>query len=97
MARGFYSVVQYCPDPFRAEAVNVGLVLLCAEPHAAARADDRQSRPRTQTLRDRQTGVEEFEVLDGRPQRAGSKTAPKNCEHRKTSRHSRHQGRTICD
>jgi hypothetical protein len=34
MARGFYSVVQYCPDRFRAEAVNVGLVLLCADPHA---------------------------------------------------------------
>src|SRR6185437_3577888 len=34
MARGFYSVVQYCPDRSRAEAVNVGLVLLCIEPHA---------------------------------------------------------------
>lgn len=34
MARGFYSVVQYCPNRFRAEAVNVGLVLLCLEPHA---------------------------------------------------------------
>ncbi len=33
MARGFYSVVQYCPDRFRAEAVNVGLVLLRLEPH----------------------------------------------------------------
>jgi hypothetical protein len=34
MARGFYSVVQYCPDRFRAEAVNVGVVLLCVDPHA---------------------------------------------------------------
>jgi hypothetical protein len=34
MARGFYSVVQYCPARSRAEAVNVGLVLLCVEPHA---------------------------------------------------------------
>jgi hypothetical protein len=34
MPRGFYSVVQYCPDRFRAEAVNVGLVLLCIDPHA---------------------------------------------------------------
>jgi len=34
VARGFYSVVQYCPDRFRAEAVNVGLVLLCVDPHA---------------------------------------------------------------
>lgn len=33
MARGFYSLVQYCPDRFRAEAVNVGLVLLCINPH----------------------------------------------------------------
>lgn len=34
MAKGFYSVIQYCPDRFRAEGVNVGLVLLCLEPHA---------------------------------------------------------------
>jgi hypothetical protein len=34
MARAFYSVVQYCPDRFRAEAVNVGLVLLRPDPHA---------------------------------------------------------------
>lgn len=34
MARGFYSLVQYCPDRFRAEVVNVGLVLLCIDPHA---------------------------------------------------------------
>jgi len=33
MARGFYSLVQYCPDRFRAEAVNVGLVLLCLDPY----------------------------------------------------------------
>lgn len=33
MARAFYSVVQYCPDRFRAETVNVGLVLLCVDPH----------------------------------------------------------------
>ena len=32
--RAFYSVVQYCPDRFRAESVNIGLVLLCLEPHA---------------------------------------------------------------
>jgi hypothetical protein len=32
VARGFYSVVQYCPDRFRAEAVNVGLVLLRPDP-----------------------------------------------------------------
>lgn len=33
MSRGYYSVIQYCPDRFRAEAVNVGLVLLCVDPH----------------------------------------------------------------
>ena len=34
MANGFYSVIQYCPNRFRAEGVNVGLVLLSLEPHA---------------------------------------------------------------
>jgi len=34
MAKSFYSVIQYCPDRFRAEAVNIGLVVLCLEPHA---------------------------------------------------------------
>jgi hypothetical protein len=34
MAKSFYSVIQYCPDRFRAEAVNVGLVVLRLEPHA---------------------------------------------------------------
>lgn len=33
MAKGFYSLIQYCPDRFRAEAVNVGLVLMSLEPH----------------------------------------------------------------
>lgn len=33
MAKGFYSLVQYCPNRFRAEAVNIGLVLVCVEPH----------------------------------------------------------------
>ena len=33
MAKGFYSIIQYCPDRFRAEGVNVGLVLLSLEPH----------------------------------------------------------------
>jgi hypothetical protein len=27
--RGYYSLIQYCPDALRLEAVNVGLVLLC--------------------------------------------------------------------
>src|SRR5262245_32310453 len=47
MARGFYSVVQYCPDRSRAEAVNVGLVLLCVDPHAVrVRMTDKHDRVR---------------------------------------------------
>lgn len=47
MARAFYSVVQYCPDRFRAEAVNIGLVLLRLEPHALrARVTSNYSRVR---------------------------------------------------
>lgn len=30
-SRAYYSLVQYCPDPFRAEAANVGVVLLCPD------------------------------------------------------------------
>lgn len=47
MSRGFYSVVQYCPDRFRAEAVNVGLVLLCPDPHTVrVRMTDNHKRVR---------------------------------------------------
>jgi hypothetical protein len=47
MAKGFYSLVQYCPNRFRAEAVNIGLVLLCIEPHAIrVRITDRLDRVR---------------------------------------------------
>jgi len=28
---GYYSIVQYCPDPARREVANVGIVLLCPE------------------------------------------------------------------
>jgi hypothetical protein len=28
---GYYSIVQYCPDPMRKEVANIGVVLLCAE------------------------------------------------------------------
>ena len=31
-AAAYYSVIQYCPDRFRMETVNVGVVLYCAEP-----------------------------------------------------------------
>ena len=29
--RGYYSIVQYCPDPSRLEAVNIGVALFCPE------------------------------------------------------------------
>jgi hypothetical protein len=29
--QGYYSIVQYCPDPSRLEAVNIGVVLFCPE------------------------------------------------------------------
>lgn len=29
--KGYYSIVQYCPDPSRQEGVNVGVVLFCPE------------------------------------------------------------------
>src|SRR4051794_10632054 len=47
MTRGFYSVVQYVPNRFRAEAVNVGLVLLRLEPHSlGVRMTDNYDRAR---------------------------------------------------
>jgi len=47
MAKGFYSLVQYCPNRFRAEAVNIGLVLVCIEPHdVRVRITDRFDRVR---------------------------------------------------
>jgi len=33
MRRAFYSLVQYCPDRFRSEAINIGLVLVQPDPH----------------------------------------------------------------
>jgi len=31
--RGYYSLIQYCPDDSRAEAANIGVVLYCPERH----------------------------------------------------------------
>jgi Protein of unknown function (DUF3037) len=43
--RGYYSLIQYCPDPTRAEAANVGVLLFRPEPHflraKVARGNDR--------------------------------------------------------
>jgi hypothetical protein len=30
-AKGYYSIIQYCPDPSRLEAVNIGVALFCPE------------------------------------------------------------------
>ncbi|HVT47218.1 MAG TPA: DUF3037 domain-containing protein [Vicinamibacterales bacterium] len=30
-AKGYYSLIQYCPDPSRLESANIGVVLLCPE------------------------------------------------------------------
>jgi len=30
--RGYYSIIQYCPDLSRMEAANIGVVLFCPEP-----------------------------------------------------------------
>ena len=67
MSRGFYSVVQYCPDPSRAEAVNVGLVLLCVDPHAL-RVKMTGNHERVRKLfAISKTGFKGFEVLDAGP------------------------------
>ena len=31
--KGYYSIIQYCPDLCRTEAANIGVVLLCPAPH----------------------------------------------------------------
>src|SRR5438046_2093048 len=31
--KGYYSLIQYCPDLSRLEAANVGVLLFCPEPH----------------------------------------------------------------
>lgn len=31
--RGYYSIIQYCPDPSRLETVNLGVALFCPEAH----------------------------------------------------------------
>src|SRR5262249_55766133 len=31
--KGYYSLIQYCPDLSRLEAANIGVLLFCPEPH----------------------------------------------------------------
>ena len=38
--KGYYSVMQYCPDPSRGEAANVGVVLLTEQPSIAVRTSE---------------------------------------------------------
>ncbi len=48
MAKGYYSLIQYCPDASRAESANVGVLLSCPEMEfinvIIARRNDRVSR-----------------------------------------------------
>ena len=46
MVKGYYSVIQYNPDPSRAEAANVGVVLFCPgdEPLILAKRSEKLSR-----------------------------------------------------
>ena len=45
--RGYYSLIQYCPDLSRLEAVNVGVVLFCPEPRfIEARTSAGNDKPR---------------------------------------------------
>jgi hypothetical protein len=45
--KGYYSLVQYCPDESRAETANVGIVLFCPEARfLAMRASDKNERAR---------------------------------------------------
>ncbi len=32
-AKGYYSIIQYCPDPSRLEAVNIGVTLFSPDLH----------------------------------------------------------------
>lgn len=47
-AKGYYSVIQYCPDPSKAEAANIGVLLFCPEARflrgRVSRGNDRISR-----------------------------------------------------
>ena len=36
--RGYYSLIQFCPEPSRAEAVNLGVLLFCPEAGFIGRA-----------------------------------------------------------
>src|SRR5438552_3843697 len=44
--KGYYSLIQFCPNPSRLEVVNVGVVLFCSEPRfLAARTAKGNQRP----------------------------------------------------
>jgi hypothetical protein len=47
--RGYYSLIQFCPDPSRSEAVNVGVLLFCPETGFIA-ARNRRSNKRAKKL-----------------------------------------------
>jgi Protein of unknown function (DUF3037) len=44
--KGYYCLIQFCPDPSRLEAVNVGVLLFCPGTKFAARTAKGNRRPR---------------------------------------------------
>ena len=74
-SKGFYSLIQYCPDLSRLEAANVGVVLFCPEPHfIRARTTDSVQRIRRffgsadrdwEQIREAKTAIEERLEVEG--------------------------------
>jgi hypothetical protein len=59
VSRGYYSLVQYCPDPSRLEAVNLGVALLCPEQNFLRAKFSRRKTKLSQFF-----GVQDWEYLD---------------------------------
>jgi len=49
--RGYYSLIQFCPDPSRAEAVNLGVLLFCPEAHFIAARTSAGNKAATKLVR----------------------------------------------
>jgi hypothetical protein len=48
--KGYYSLIQYCPDQSRLEAINVGIVLFCPELHFLKARWLKNARPRVRKI-----------------------------------------------
>jgi len=70
--KGYYSLIQYCPDPSRLEAANVGVLLLCPElrfvrvrlSHANSRIDRFFGHQDWDLIRAQKRAIEERIVVD---------------------------------